>query len=86
MLKVYLTQGHRLVAADSDADAAHLFAQVRTLRISQFSGFNCSTGLNDLAAARGAILPDRTLIFITFRELKPPTSCPDERRCLPRRH
>ena len=50
---------------------AHLFAQARTFRIIQFSGFTGSTGSIDLTARASAILPTCPKIFMTFRELKP---------------
>ena len=62
-----LTQGHGL--SGLLATGAHLFAQVRTFRISQFSGVTSSTGSIDLAAHAGAILPIALQIFIRFREL-----------------
>ena len=59
-----LIQGHGLSRAD-----AHLFAQARTFRISQFIGFDCSPGSIDLAARANAILATAPPIFMSFRKL-----------------
>ena len=64
-----LSQGLRLSPRSTRPSDAHLFAQARTLRIIQFSGLTCSTGLIDLAARAGAILAIARRIFIRFREL-----------------
>jgi hypothetical protein len=50
-------------------DDAHLFAQARTSRIIQLTGFNCSTGSIDLTARTIPIFATAPQIFIRFREL-----------------
>src|SRR5262245_43879657 len=59
-----LTQGHGL-----SHDDAHLFAQARTFRIIQLTGFTGSTGSIDLTARAPAILSTAPQIFIGFRVL-----------------
>lgn len=49
-------------------DHAHLFAQPRTRRISQFYGLNFSTGSSISPLLADASLPNYALIFIGFRE------------------
>ena len=58
MLKVVSLRVTGYRRAHARINDAQLFTQVRTLRISQFIGFDCSTGRNDLADARSVILAD----------------------------
>jgi len=55
---VVLFRSQAIAALTEHTNDAHLFAQARTLRIIQFSGFTCSTGSTDLAARASAILPN----------------------------
>ena len=56
----------------SGTNDAQLFAQLRTLRISQFNGFNFSTGPSISPLRAAVILANAAPFFMIFRELLTP--------------